>query len=109
MRPWAAWWAPAARAPTAKTEKSSTAISFPVFTYNGSDKHLGGVTYGGYSHSIVVDEAFGLSISTKSQSRRRRTSALRGHHDVFADAPLEGRKRGRRSGSWDSAASVTWG
>jgi uncharacterized zinc-type alcohol dehydrogenase-like protein len=27
-----------------------------VFTYNGPDRHLGGVTYGGYSESIVVDE-----------------------------------------------------
>src|SRR3979411_2151567 len=27
-----------------------------VFTFNGPDKHLGGVTYGGYSESIVVDE-----------------------------------------------------
>lgn len=29
-----------------------------VLTYNSPDKHLGGVTYGGYSDSIVVDEAF---------------------------------------------------
>jgi uncharacterized zinc-type alcohol dehydrogenase-like protein len=26
-----------------------------VLTYNSEDKHLGGVTYGGYSQSIVVD------------------------------------------------------
>src|SRR5690606_25779147 len=26
----------------------------PVFTYNGPDKHTGGVTYGGYSDAIVV-------------------------------------------------------
>jgi len=31
-----------------------------VFTFNGPDKHLGGVTYGGYSESIVVDERFML-------------------------------------------------
>ncbi len=37
--------------------------SFPVFTYNGEDKILGGVTYGGYSESIVVDEAFALRVS----------------------------------------------
>ena len=36
-----------------------------TFTYNGPDKHLGGVTYGGYSESIVVDEAFVLRISEK--------------------------------------------
>lgn len=29
-----------------------------VLTYGGPDKHLGGVTYGGYSDSIVVDEHF---------------------------------------------------
>src|SRR6202165_3320579 len=31
-----------------------------VFTFNGPDKHLGGVTYGGYSESNVVDERFVL-------------------------------------------------
>jgi uncharacterized zinc-type alcohol dehydrogenase-like protein len=36
-----------------------------VFTYNSKDKHTGGVTYGGYSKSIVVDHAFVLSISDK--------------------------------------------
>ncbi len=39
--------------------------SFPTLTYNGQDKHLGGVTYGGYSDSIVVDEAFVLRVSDK--------------------------------------------
>jgi alcohol dehydrogenase (NADP+) len=33
-----------------------------VFTYNGEDKHLGGVTYGGYSESIVVDQEFVLRV-----------------------------------------------
>jgi uncharacterized zinc-type alcohol dehydrogenase-like protein len=36
--------------------------SMPTFTYNAEDKHLGGVTYGGYSDSIVVDEAFVLCV-----------------------------------------------
>ena len=31
-----------------------------TFTYNSEDKILGGMTYGGYSKSIVVDEAFVL-------------------------------------------------
>src|SRR5262245_33644600 len=31
-----------------------------VLTYNSEDKHSGGVTYGGYSESVVVDEAFVL-------------------------------------------------
>ncbi|NWF73929.1 MAG: NAD(P)-dependent alcohol dehydrogenase [Nitrospirae bacterium] len=33
-----------------------------TLTYNSPDKHLGGVTYGGYSESIVVDERFVLRI-----------------------------------------------
>jgi uncharacterized zinc-type alcohol dehydrogenase-like protein len=37
-------------------------VQFPILTYNGPDKVLGGVTYGGYSESIVVDEAFALRV-----------------------------------------------
>jgi uncharacterized zinc-type alcohol dehydrogenase-like protein len=33
-----------------------------VGTYNGEDKHLGGVTYGGYSDIIVVDQDFVLRV-----------------------------------------------
>jgi len=33
-----------------------------ALTYNSPDKHLGGVTYGGYSDSIVVDEHFVLRV-----------------------------------------------
>ncbi|HEY2172016.1 MAG TPA: NAD(P)-dependent alcohol dehydrogenase [Candidatus Angelobacter sp.] len=33
-----------------------------VGTYNSPDKHLGGMTYGGYSKSIVVDQHFVLHI-----------------------------------------------
>lgn len=33
-----------------------------TLTYNSPDKYLGGVTYGGYSESIVVDEAFALRV-----------------------------------------------
>jgi uncharacterized zinc-type alcohol dehydrogenase-like protein len=36
-----------------------------TFTYNAPDPHLGGVTYGGYSASIVVDEAFVLRLSNR--------------------------------------------
>jgi uncharacterized zinc-type alcohol dehydrogenase-like protein len=38
--------------------------SKPTFTYNFPDKHLGGVTYGGYSESVVVDERFVLRVPT---------------------------------------------
>ena len=37
----------------------------PIFTYNSPDKHLGGMTFGGYSQSVVVDEDFVLNISPK--------------------------------------------
>src|ERR687885_1485004 len=33
-----------------------------TLTYNAPDKHLGGVTYGGYSQSVVVDEHFVLRV-----------------------------------------------
>jgi alcohol dehydrogenase (NADP+) len=33
-----------------------------IFTYNSPDKHTGGITYGGYSDSIVVDKEFVLKI-----------------------------------------------
>src|SRR5579859_2512966 len=33
-----------------------------VLTFNSPDKHLGGVTYGGYSESIVVDQRFTLRV-----------------------------------------------
>lgn len=36
--------------------------TFPTFTYNSPDKQLGGITFGGYSTSIVVDEAFTLRV-----------------------------------------------
>jgi uncharacterized zinc-type alcohol dehydrogenase-like protein len=36
-----------------------------TFTYNSEDKHTGGVTYGGYSKSIVVDQDFVLRVPDK--------------------------------------------
>jgi uncharacterized zinc-type alcohol dehydrogenase-like protein len=36
-----------------------------TFTYNSPDDHTGGVTYGGYSDSLVVDEAFALRVSDR--------------------------------------------
>ena len=33
-----------------------------TFTYNGADRHLGGMTFGGYSERVVVDEAFTLRV-----------------------------------------------
>ncbi len=34
----------------------------PIFTYNSPEKQTGGVTYGGYSQTIVVDENFVLRV-----------------------------------------------
>jgi uncharacterized zinc-type alcohol dehydrogenase-like protein len=39
--------------------------NFMTLTYNGEDKILGGVTYGGYSDSIVVDENYVLRVPEK--------------------------------------------
>jgi uncharacterized zinc-type alcohol dehydrogenase-like protein len=36
-----------------------------TFTYNCKDPHTGGITYGGYSKSIVVDQDFVLRLSDK--------------------------------------------
>lgn len=33
-----------------------------TFTYNSPDKHLGGITYGGYSDSLVADQRFVLRV-----------------------------------------------
>jgi alcohol dehydrogenase (NADP+) len=49
-------------------------LNTPVFTYNGADKYLGGQTFGGYSESITVDEAYTLKVSPKA--------------DLAATAPL---------------------
>jgi len=45
-----------------------------IFTYNSPDKDSGGMTFGGYSESIVVDEAFVLQVP--------------GNLDLAATAPL---------------------
>src|ERR1700734_1791665 len=39
--------------------------NFVTYTYNAEDRILGGVTYGGYTDSIVVDEAFVLHVPDK--------------------------------------------
>src|ERR1700704_97830 len=39
--------------------------NFMTLTYNGEDKILGGVTYGGYTDTIVVDEPYVLRVGNK--------------------------------------------
>jgi alcohol dehydrogenase (NADP+) len=51
--------------PSCRAGEENYCDSFPTLTYNSEDKILGGVTYGGYSESIVVDQAFVLRVSTK--------------------------------------------
>lgn len=39
--------------------------SGPILTYNSKDRHTGGITYGGYSQTIVVDQDFVLRVSDR--------------------------------------------
>jgi len=48
--------------PNCQAGNEQYCTSFPTFTYNSEDKVLGGPTFGGYSSSIVVDEAFVLRV-----------------------------------------------
>ena len=48
--------------PHCQTDLEQFCTSGAIFTYNSPDKHLGGVTYGGYSEKIVVDENFVLRV-----------------------------------------------
>jgi uncharacterized zinc-type alcohol dehydrogenase-like protein len=52
--------------PACKRGLEQYCVQFPTFTYNSPDKHSGGVTYGGYSDRIVVDEAFTLKVFAKA-------------------------------------------
>jgi len=69
--------------------------NFPTFTYNGNDKFLGGQTYGGYSDSITVDEAYTLKVPV-AWIRRRRLHCVRGDYYLLSAHPLEGGVRGKR-------------
>jgi uncharacterized zinc-type alcohol dehydrogenase-like protein len=48
-----------------KAGEEQYCTNFATFTYNSPDKILGGVTYGGYSDSIVVDENYVLRVPDK--------------------------------------------
>jgi alcohol dehydrogenase (NADP+) len=51
--------------PNCRAGEEQYCESGATFTYNSPDKVLGGVTYGGYTESIVVDEAFVLRVPNK--------------------------------------------
>jgi alcohol dehydrogenase (NADP+) len=57
-----------------------------TLTFNSPDKRLGGVTYGGYSDSIVVDQRFVLRIPS--------------HLDPAGTSP--------RARKWAWSASAAW-
>ena len=65
------------------------------FTFNSPDKYLGGMTYGGYSDSIVVDEHFVLRVPSNLDLAGG-AAPVRGNHDVLTHAPL-GRHKGQES------------
>ena len=48
--------------PTCKRDEEQYCESGMTGTYNADDKHLGGVTYGGYSDHVVVDQNYVLRI-----------------------------------------------
>jgi uncharacterized zinc-type alcohol dehydrogenase-like protein len=48
--------------PHCQADVEQFCASGAIFTYNSPDKYLGGVTYGGYSENIVVDENFVLRV-----------------------------------------------
>jgi hypothetical protein len=73
-----------------------------TLTFNSPDKHLGGVSYGGYSESIVVDQRFVLR-SVKSEPRRSRAPSLRRNHNLLAHAPP-----GRHQVVWFSPGEKHW-
>lgn len=51
------------RCSSCKTDEEQFCEHGSTMTYNGEDKHLGGVTYGGYSKYVVVNEHFVLRVS----------------------------------------------
>jgi D-arabinose 1-dehydrogenase-like Zn-dependent alcohol dehydrogenase len=78
-----------------------------TLTYNFPDKHTSGVTYGGYSDSIVVDERFVLRVP-ENLNLAGTAPAVRGDHDVLPDEALGG-DAGQESGAWwDWAGWATW-
>ena len=63
-----------------------------VLTYNAPDKHTGGVTYGGYSDSIVVDERFVVRIPANLNPAGAAPLLCAG---ITTYAPLRRRRVGR--------------
>ncbi len=75
-----------------------------TFTYNGPDKHLGGHTFGGYSTSIVVDEAFVLRVPAGLDLAATAPLLCAG---ITTYSPLRHWKVGRAK-KWASSAWAAW-
>lgn len=69
----------------------------PVFTYNGPDKHTGGMTFGGYSERVVCDEAYTLKVPSNLDPARAAPLLCAG---ITTYSPLKkwGAAKGRKVG-----------
>jgi uncharacterized zinc-type alcohol dehydrogenase-like protein len=72
-------------------------LNGPVFSYNGPDKHSGGMTFGGYSEKIVTDEAFTLKVPANLDPARAAPLLCAG---ITTYSPLRkwGAAKGRKVG-----------
>ena len=87
----AAWSTPAAPVRAAGGLRAVLRERASILTYNSPTGAAAGRPTAAIPSSIVVDEAFVLKVPQSLDLRRRRAPALRGHHHLFAAAPLEGR------------------
>ena len=76
-----------------------------TMTYNAPDKHLGGVTYGGYSDSIVVDEHFVLRVPSNLDLAGAAPLLCAGI-TTYSRCGTGESPQGRR---WAWSASAAWG
>ena len=78
-----------------------------TLTYNFPDKHLGGVTYGGYSDSIVVDERFVLRVPSNLDLAGAAPLLCAG---ITTYSPMRhwGVTKARKWAWWVSAGWATW-
>ena len=79
-----------------------------TLTYNSPDVHLGGVTYGGYSDSIVVKEHFVLRVPANLDLAGYCSSVMRRNNNIFSHAPLGCHKR-TKGGCCRSRRSRSYG
>ena len=76
-------------------------------TYNSPDRHLGSVTYGGYSDSIVVKEHFVLQVPPNLNLAGAAPLLVRRNYNIFSFAPL-GCTKGKKVGVVGLGGLGTW-